>query len=101
MKKGDKLFVRIDYKNSEKEITTKDFQDHLEYLKGVAGERYFVGGGFANASGGMIMFKARNLEEAKIIAESDPIIERGLFRVEVYEWDLLILSDDKLLEVNI
>lgn len=29
-----------------------------------------------------------------MIAEKDPIIERGLYRVEVYEWDLLILSDD-------
>jgi uncharacterized protein YciI len=94
MKKGDKLFVRVDYKNNEAGITSKDFQDHIEYLKGVATERYFVGGGFANASGGMIMFKAKDLEEAKIIAKKDPIIERGLFRVEVYEWDLLILSDN-------
>ncbi|MBV7275601.1 hypothetical protein I6U48_22115 [Clostridium sp. PL3] len=93
MKKGDKLFVRIDYKNNETEVTSRDFQDHIEYLKGVAAERYFVGGGFKNASGGMIMFKAKDLETAKIIAKKDPIIERGLFRVEVYEWELLILSD--------
>lgn len=96
MKKGDKLFVRIDYKNSEKEVTSKDFQDHIEYLNGVAVERYFVGGGFANESGGMIMFEAKDLEEAKTIAEKDPIIQRGLFRVKIYEWDLLILSDKEI-----
>ncbi|OOM80203.1 YciI family protein [Clostridium sp. BL-8] len=94
MKKGDKLFVRIDYKNEELETTEKDFQDHVEYLKGVAAERYFVGGGFSNARGGMIIFEAKDLEEAKNIAKKDPIIERGLFRVKVYEWDLLILSDN-------
>lgn len=94
MKKGDKLFVRIDYKNEELEITEKDFQDHVEYLKGVAAERYFVGGGFSNARGGMIIFEAKDLDEAKMIAKKDPIIERGLFRVKVYEWDLLILSDN-------
>lgn len=94
MKKGDKLFVRIDYKNEELEITEKDFQDHAKYLKGVASERYFVGGGFSNAKGGMIIFEAKDLEEAKMIAKKDPIIERGLFRVKVYEWDLLILSDN-------
>ncbi len=94
MKKGDKLFVRIDYKNEELEITEKDFQDHVEYLKGVAAERYFVGGGFSNAIGGMIIFEAKDLEEAKMIAKKDPIIERGLFRVKVYEWDLVILSDN-------
>lgn len=94
MKKGDKLFVRIDYKNEELETTEKDFQDHVEYLKGVAAERYFVGGGFSNARGGMIIFEAKDLEEAKMVAKKDPIIERGLFRVKVYEWDLLILSDN-------
>ncbi|AWI05747.1 YciI family protein [Clostridium drakei] len=95
MKKGDKLFVRIDYKNSEREVTSKDFQDHVEYLKGVADERYFAGGGFANESGGMIIFEAKDFEEAKTIAEKDPIIQRGLFRVKIYKWDLLILSDKK------
>lgn len=94
MKKGDKLFVRIDYKNNELETTSKDFQDHVDYLKGIAAERYFIGGGFANTKGGMIIFKAKDLQEAKIIAEKDPIIERGLYRVELYEWNLLILSDN-------
>ncbi|MBI6874491.1 YciI family protein [Clostridium aciditolerans] len=95
MKKGDKLFVRIDYKNSELETTSKDFQDHAEYLKSVAAERYFIGGGFANSNGGMIIFKAKDLDEAKMIAKKDPIIERGLYRVELHEWDLLILSENK------
>lgn len=94
MKKGDKLFVRVDYKNNVLETTEKDFQDNVKYLNGIATERYFVGGGFANASGGMIIFKAKDLQDAKMIAEKDPIIQRGLYRVEVYEWDLLILSDD-------
>jgi uncharacterized protein YciI len=94
MKKGDKLFVRIDYKNNELESTTKDFQDHVEYLNSIAAKRYFVGGGFANAKGGMIIFEAKDLEEAKMIAQKDPIIERGLYKVELYEWDLLILSDN-------
>lgn len=76
------------------EITSKDFQDHVEYLKGVAAERYFLGGGFANSQGGMIIFKAKDLEEAKMIAQKYPIIERGLYSVEIYEWNLLILSDN-------
>lgn len=59
---------------------------------GVADERYFVGGGFANTNGGMIIFKAKDLEEANMIAQKDPIIERGLYTVELHEWDLLILS---------
>lgn len=93
MKIGDKLYVRMDYKVEGTETTEQDFQDHLAYLKGVAEERYFMGGGFSNAKGGMILFKADNLEEAQRIAQKDPIIERGLFRVEIFEWDLRILSE--------
>ena len=91
---GDKLYVRMDYRVEGKETTTQDFQDHLTYLKGVAEERYFMGGGFSNANGGMIIFSADNLAEAQRIAQKDPIIERGLYRVEIYEWDLLILSNN-------
>jgi uncharacterized protein len=91
---GDKLYVRMDYKVEGKETTTQDFQDHLTYLNSVAKERYFIGGGFSNANGGMIVFSADNLTEAQGIAQKDPIIERGLYRVEIYEWDLLILSEN-------
>jgi len=96
MKKGDKLFVRIDFKNNGIERTQKDFQDHLEYLKGVASERYFVGGGFSNTSSGMIVFMAKDLEEAKMITQKDPIIERGFYRFELHEWDLLIVSGNNI-----
>ena len=46
MKKGSKLYVRIDYRVEEKNFTDQDFQDHLAYAENVAGERYFIGGGF-------------------------------------------------------
>jgi uncharacterized protein YciI len=93
MKKGDKLFVRIDYKIDGTERAQQDFQDHIGYLKGVASERYFVGGGFADTRSGMIVFKAKDLEEAKTITQNDPIIARGFYRFELYEWELLIVSD--------
>jgi uncharacterized protein YciI len=41
----------------------------------------------------MIIFEAKDLEDAKLIAQKDPIIERNLYTTEVYEWELLILSD--------
>lgn len=93
MKTGDQLFVRMDYKVDGKEATAQDFQDHLAYLNGVAEDRYFIGGGFSNAKGGMIVFKANNLDEAQRIAQKDPIIERGLYQVKIYEWNVLILSE--------
>jgi len=95
MKKGSKLYVRIDYRVGEKDFTNKDYQDHLAYVENVARERYFIGGGFSNTDGGMILLKAENYEEAQKIAQNDPIIVRGLYRYELFEWDLVVLSGDE------
>lgn len=94
LKKGSILYVRIDYKVGEKVLTHQDFQDHLSYVKSVAEERYLLGGGFSNTDGGMILFEAENLNEAQRIAENDPIIERGIYRCEIFVWELEILSGD-------
>ena len=94
MKKGDKLFVRIDFKNSDLDLSTEDFEEHVKNLSRIAAERYFVGGGFNNSKGGMILFEAKDIEEAKCISEKDPIIEKRFYRFELYEWELFILSED-------
>ena len=94
LEKGSILYVRIDYKVEEKEMTQQDFQDHLIYVKNTAKERYLLGGGFSNTDGGMILFEAENLEEALRIVRSDPLIERGIYRCDVYKWELVVLSEN-------
>ena len=95
LKKGDRLFVRIDYRLEGSGFTEGDIQDHLAYVGNIAGERYFAGGGFANADGGMALFQAENMEEARKIAENDPLMRRGLYRYEIYEWNLAVVSEDQ------
>ena len=94
IKKGQRLYVRIDYRIDGKEFTRQDMQDHLTYVKNVAGERYFIGGGFSNKDGGMCLFEAESFEDAQKVPQSDPIIERGIYRYELYEWDLVVLLDN-------
>ncbi len=94
IKKGSLLYVRIDYKIEEKELTQQDFQDHLDYVINTAKERYLLGGGFSNTDGGMIIFEAKNLDEAKEIANNDPIIQRGIYACDVFSWRLEVLSED-------
>ena len=93
MNKGDKLYIRIDYKIGNMEMTVQDFHDHLAYVEKVASERYFLGGGFTNTDGGMLLFQADSLEEAQKVSKNDPIINSGLYRCEVFEWELVVLSD--------
>lgn len=93
MKKGDKFFVRIDHKIEGTEVKKEDFEDHLAYLKKAAEERYFLGGGFENRPGGMIVFGAIDIEEAKLISEGDPLIKKGLYTYELLEWELALVSE--------
>lgn len=94
MNKGDKLFVRIDYRNNDVEFGPKDFEDHLRHLENVAKNRLFMGGGFEGEKGGMIIYRAKNIEEAKEIADNDPIIKKGLYTYKMYEWKLVIVSEN-------
>jgi hypothetical protein len=57
-------------------------------------ERYFIGGGFSNTDGGMILLEAADVEEAHKIARNDLLIERGIYRYDLFEWDLVVLSKD-------
>ena len=95
LKKGTRLYVRIDYRVDGKDFTNQDLQDHLAYVEGIARERYFIGGGFSNADGGMCLFEAENFEEAQQIAHNDPIIEKNLYQCDIFEWELVVLSEGK------
>ena len=93
MKKKSKLYVRIDSRNEGKSATNQDFEDHMLFVNTLAKERYFVGGDFSSVDGGMILLEAKNIEEARAILQADPIIERGLYTFDLYEWNLIVMSE--------
>jgi len=93
MQKNDIFFVRVDYKIEGTTMADNDFREHIIYVNALAKERYVLGGGFLSADGGMMIFKAETLDEARSIAAKDPIIEKGFYRAEVYEWKLMVLSE--------
>ena len=96
IKKGGKLYIRIDEKVAGKDRNYQDLQDHLSYVKSIASERYLIGGVFSNstdAKEGACLFEAENLQEAQEIVQNDPIIARGFYRYNLFEWNLLVLSE--------
>jgi uncharacterized protein YciI len=40
----------------------------------------------------MIIFEAKDMDEAKKIADGDPLIQRKLYRYELFEWDIVLAS---------
>lgn len=84
------LYVRTDFKASEFDISEDEFQKHLKYLENVSSERYLMGGGFKNFPSGMIVFSAKDFEEADSIAKNDPIILSGAYKYELKEWEIVL-----------
>lgn len=97
LKEGSILYVRIDYEIGEKEVTEQDGLDSMEYLQRVAGERFLLAGVLGDMEigkidGAMIVYEAADLEEARKIADQDPIIAGGFYRYEINQWNLMVLS---------
>jgi len=92
MEKGEKYFVRVDMQVVGTKCSNEVFTEHINYLEKISQNRNFYGGGFTNYPGGMIIFTATNLEEAKEVADNDPIICNGFYTYDIYGWDLIITS---------
>lgn len=99
LKEGSVLYARIDYKIGDRQETEQDAMDSMEYLQKITAERYLAAGVFGNMElgtmdGAMVLFEAKDLAEAQKIANDDPIIQRGYYRCDVYQWNVMLLSKD-------
>lgn len=62
---------------------------HIEYLERmVAEQRIHLRGRFPDGSGGLTIYRADTLEDARILAENDPFVASGARRVDLHEWDM-------------
>jgi uncharacterized protein len=60
--------------------------DHLE--KHRAAGSIFAKGRFADGTGGLVIYQAESLEQARQLAESDPYVISGARRLELHEWEM-------------
>lgn len=62
---------------------------HLEYLEALGQQgKVFAKGPFTDGSGGMVIYVADSIEEAKEMAEKDPYVILGVRRLELREWKM-------------
>ena len=94
LKKDTKLYVQIDYPVEGKEFDPQIYEEAVTFANAMAKERYCKLGVFTNEHGAMGIFEAENLEEAHALAQNGPLIKHGLYRYELYEWQLVIASED-------
>lgn len=63
---------------------------HLEYMTQLENDgKIFAKGPFIDGVGGMVIYVANSLEEAKEIAEKDPYVVHGVRRLELHEWKIV------------
>lgn len=62
---------------------------HLEYLEELEKQgKVNSKGPFVDGAGGLVIYSADSLEEAKELAENDPYVVKGARRLELHEWKM-------------
>ena len=64
-------------------------EQHVNFLIQTEKEgKIFARGRFAGNEGGLVIYMAESLEEARKIAQSDPYVSSGARVLELYEWEM-------------
>lgn len=75
----------------DQELSLQHRPAHLKYLEKRRNEgKIFANGRFADGSGGLVIYMADTLEEAKHLAEEDPFVKVGARFCEIREWEAVI-----------
>jgi uncharacterized protein YciI len=70
-------------KEKDKEIRT----EHIDYLNRLIEEgKIFAKGPFSDGSGGLIIFNVNSYEEAKELADNDPVSIEKTRKFVLHEW---------------
>jgi uncharacterized protein len=65
-----------------------EFRDaHMQFLQKMLDEGHiYARGRFPDGTGGLTIFEAESLDDARKLAESDPYVREGGRRLEIHEW---------------
>jgi uncharacterized protein YciI len=84
-------FVKIEKGTVPKRDFDAHVDAHKEYVRGLIGEgREAKTGYWAEKGGGMMIFKAASLEEARAVVEADPLVRQGVVIYELHEWKVVV-----------
>jgi len=74
----------------DQELNAKVRPAHLDYLDKLYKENKVVmAGPFTDKKGGMVIYRADSPEEARALAEADPVVAEGARTLELREWNAL------------
>jgi uncharacterized protein YciI len=66
---------------------------HLEFLDRMAQEgKIYARGRFADGAGGLVVYMAESLDDARQTASGDPYVMKGARSLELHEWDMKVFG---------
>ncbi|MGC5324852.1 YciI family protein [Brevibacillus sp. SYSU BS000544] len=72
------------------DLNAKERPAHLDYINKLFLEgKVVMAGPYTDKRGGMVIYKADSLEEAKLLAQADPAVTSGARTLELREWSPL------------
>ncbi len=84
-------FVKIERGVVDREAFDRHVPAHKEFVKGlIAAGRAARTGYWAERGGGMLLFEAASLEEARRIVAEDPLVQNGCVDYELHEWRVVV-----------
>jgi uncharacterized protein YciI len=80
-------FVKIERGLVDKENFDRHVTAHRAYIRELIDRGHQAKTGYwGDFGGGMLLFQAASLEEAKNIVTQDPLIQNGCVEYELHEW---------------
>ncbi|ACK69342.1 conserved hypothetical protein [Gloeothece citriformis PCC 7424] len=84
-------FVKIERGIVEKKTFDQYVPAHKAYVKHLIAKGHKAKTGYwGELGGGMLLFEANSLEEAKKIVIQDPLIENKCVEYEIHEWRIVV-----------
>jgi uncharacterized protein YciI len=84
-------FVKIEKGIVEKSLFDRHVSAHKAFVCDLIERGHEAKTGYwAERGGGMLLFKADSLEEAKAIVSRDPLIQNGCVHYELHEWRIVV-----------
>ena len=80
-------FVKIEKGIVEKQIFDRYVPAHRAYVRDLIAKGHKAKSGYwAENPGGMLLFEAQSMEEAREIVAQDPLIENNCVSYEIFQW---------------
>jgi uncharacterized protein YciI len=84
-------FVKIEEGIVDKPIFDQFVPAHIAYVQDLIAKGHQAKTGYwAQRGGGMLLFEASSLEEAKAIVAQDPLVQNNCVKYKLHEWRLIV-----------